>query len=129
LELRLVEGLPRVQARKYYEQADLVVDQVLVGWYGGLAVEAMALGKPVVAFIREDDLGFAPEAMRHDLPIISASPDTLAATLREWLTVRRAELVELGRRSRAFVERWHDPERIAERLKRDYEAILAGRRA
>ena len=32
-----------------YAQADLVVDQVLIGWYGALAVETMAMGKPVIA--------------------------------------------------------------------------------
>lgn len=123
LDFRLVEGLSRAEARQVYEQADLLVDQVLIGWYGGLAVELMALGKPVIAYLREDDLDFLPAQMRADLPVISATSETLADVLRPWLTVRRGELTELGRRSRAFVERWHDPPSIALRLKADYEAI------
>jgi len=84
----------------------------------------MALGKPVICYIREGDLKFLPEQMRRDLPIINATPATLCDVLREWLTVRRHELREMGRRSRAYVERWHDPLQIATALKREYEAVM-----
>jgi glycosyltransferase involved in cell wall biosynthesis len=128
VELTLVEGMPLDEARQIYERADLVVDQLLCGWYGGLAVEAMALGKPVVCYIREEDLKFVPDGMRQELPIIAATPETICSVLREWLTTRRSELAEVGSRGRAYVEKWHDPLQIAERLKADYEAILADRR-
>ena len=48
VELEIVEGLHHDEARKRYEQADVVLDQLNAGWYGMLAIEAMALGKPVV---------------------------------------------------------------------------------
>jgi glycosyltransferase involved in cell wall biosynthesis len=121
LELVLVEGLSHAEALAAYEQADLVVDQLLAGWYGAVAVELMALGKPVVAYIRDEDLGAIPDGMRADLPVIHATPETLADVLREWLTTRRDELPEVGRRGRAFVERWHDPRTIAARMKDAYE--------
>ena len=47
-ELVLIEGLSNSEARKKYETVDVLVDQLFAGWYGGLAVEAMALGKPVL---------------------------------------------------------------------------------
>ena len=124
-ELVLVEGMSHAQARREYERADLVIDQLLAGWYGGLAVEAMALGKPVVCYLREGDLGFLPAAMREELPLIQATPATIAEVLREWLGPRRRELGDVGRRGRSFVERWHDPLRVAARLKADYERLLA----
>ena len=127
-EFTLVEGLPLAEARRLYERADLLVDQLLCGWYGGLAVELMALGKPVVCYIRESDLKFIPDGMRRDLPVINAAPATIYETLKEWLTVRRGELAEVGRRGRAYVEAWHDPLKIAARLKRDYESILQSKR-
>jgi glycosyltransferase involved in cell wall biosynthesis len=49
VDLDLVEGLRHDEARRRYEQADLVVDQLNAGWYGILALEAMALGKPVLS--------------------------------------------------------------------------------
>lgn len=124
VELELVTGLvPRGHARKAYERCDLAVDQLLAGWYGGIAVELMALGKPVICFIRDDDMRFVPEAMRSALPLIRASPLTIYDVLREWLTGRREELAEVGARSRAFVESWHDRYAIARRLRAAYEEL------
>jgi hypothetical protein len=128
LEFTLVEKTSYSEARRMYERADLLVDQLLAGWYGGLALEFMALGKPAIAYIREGDMRFIPEQMRRDLPIINATPETVYWVLREWLTIRRSELLDAGRRSRAFAERWHDPLRIAAGLKAEYEAIIAARR-
>jgi hypothetical protein len=123
-EFVLVEGMTRDQARKTYERADLLVDQLLAGWYGGLAVELMALGKPVISYIRREDLdGVSPER-RDELPIVEARPETIYDVLRRCLTTERDRLPELGVRCRAYVERLHDPIKIAERLKQTYEQIL-----
>jgi glycosyltransferase involved in cell wall biosynthesis len=121
---QLIERLPRAEARRLFERADLLVDQLWLGWYGGLAVELMALGRPVVCNIRDDGLRFLPPGMAGELPLIRAEPATLAAVLREWLTTRRHELSKLGERSRRFVERWHDPRDVARELIGDYTAAV-----
>lgn len=125
--LDLVEDVSREHARPRYARADLVVDQLLVGWYGGLAVEAMALGRPVMCYLRPDDLRFVPEAMRSALPLIQADPHSVYEKLKEWLTVRRSALPEIGQRSRRYVATWHLPSAVAARLKTDYEAMLTSR--
>ena len=125
-DFELVEKLPHTEARRRYREADLVVDQLLGGWYGGFAVEVMALGKPVIAYLRQSDLHVLPKGMRADLPIINATPATIYDVLKEWLTARRSALPEQGRAGRAYVERWHDARAIAERLVADYVAILRG---
>jgi hypothetical protein len=61
--------------------------------------------------------------MRSELPLISARPDNVCDVLREWLTVRRGELRARGMACRQYVERWHDPVRIARDIKADYERI------
>ncbi|MEZ6186660.1 MAG: NAD-dependent epimerase/dehydratase family protein [Planctomycetota bacterium] len=124
-ELVLVEGLSHPDALRRYAEADVVVDQLYAGWYGGLAVEVMALGKPVLCYLREGDLGFLPPAMRAELPLLNVAPDTVEAGLRQVLELPRAELVAWGRRSRAFVERWHDPREVARRVAADYRRALA----
>jgi hypothetical protein len=124
----LVEGVSQAEALAAYKRADLLVDQLLYGWYGGLAVELMALGRPVVAYIRESDLRFVPDELRASLPVVSATPDSIYEVLRELLTVRRGELPVLGARSRAYVERWHDPRAVAAQLAEDYERAVAARR-
>jgi hypothetical protein len=121
---QLVEGLPRPVARRLFEQAHLLIDQLWLGWYGGLSVELMALGRPVICNIREDGLKFLPPGMSGELPIIRAAPETLATVLREWLTSRRLELVRRGEESRRYVEKWHDPRDVARGLLADYAAAL-----
>lgn len=123
-EFILIEGVSHREAKEIYATIDLLVDQLFAGWYGGVAVEAMALGKPVLAYIREKDLDFLPEQMRDDLPIINVTPDTIEAGLRRVLEMPRSELLLLAQRSRAYVERWHNPIAIAERIKADLEHAM-----
>ncbi len=126
-DLELVEGRTQEQARLVYARADLVIDQLMLGWYGGLAVECMALGVPVLAHVREEDLARVPPGFARELPIIAATPGSIRDVLRSWLVERRAELPEAGRRGRAFVERWHDPLRIAAEVVEDYRAVVETR--
>ncbi len=120
-ELILVEGLTYAEARKKYETMDVFVDQLFAGWYGGVAVEVMALGKPVLVYIREEDLKFIPEEMKNDLPFINVNPDTIKDGLRNVLEMPRSELLYLAKKCRNYVERWHNMFKIAEEIKKDYE--------
>ncbi len=119
-----VQGMANDEARRVYETADLLIDQLLAGWYGGLSGELMALGKPVICYIRQEDLRFLPATMAEDLPIINADPLTITSVLRRVLSLPRSELAQIGRRSRAFMERWHHPEEIGRRVKADYESAM-----
>jgi hypothetical protein len=116
----LVKGLPHAEAMRLYQSADLVIDQVLAGWYGGFAVEAMAMGKPVACYIREADLHHIPAAMRAELPLIRLTPETIEADLAAALA-RRAQWPQWGQQARAFVLRWHHPRRLATAMVRAYQ--------
>lgn len=121
-DFKLIENMSHEKARETYEQADLLIDQLLVGWYGGLAVEHMALGKPVICYLREDDLKFIPARMRAQMPIIQASPASIKSVLAKWLETPLAKWRERGAAGRSYVEAWHNPSIIAAQLKSDYEA-------
>ncbi len=123
-ELVLIEGMSNAEAKEVYKTVDVFVDQLFAGWYGGLAVEVMALGKPVIAYIRQEDLHFIPVQMRADLPIIQAEPSSIRDVLEDILKMPRTELLEKAKRSRAYVEKWHDPMIIAKRIKLDMEYAL-----
>lgn len=114
-EIRLVEGIPHARALEMYRDADLLVDQLRIGWYGGLAVELMAMGTPAVCYLRDDDLRFLPPAMREEMPIVRADAESLARVVVGLLSDRQ-RLRAVGDASRRFVERWHDPRRIAARM-------------
>lgn len=120
----LVENMSNAEARKIYESADLLVDQLLAGFYGGLSVELMALGKPSICYMRQEDLKFMPADMVADIPLINATPDTIYDVLKEWLTTKKGNLLEQGKKSRTYVENWHDPHKIAQRLIQDYDTAL-----
>jgi glycosyltransferase involved in cell wall biosynthesis len=115
VELEIVEGLPHVEARERYARADIVVDQLNAGWHGVFALEAMALGKPVVSHLKPDVVERSAAAFGVRVPIVPATKDTLAdalAPLVESAGLRR----ELGAAGRAYVEQVHDIDRVADRL-------------
>ena len=114
-DLILVEKKTHAEALALYRSADIAIDQVLAGWYGGFAVEMMAMGKPVACYIREQDMKFVPPAMRDDMPILQIDPGRLVDDLAAILE-RRAEWQNVGERSRRYVERWHNPDRIAKAM-------------
>jgi glycosyltransferase involved in cell wall biosynthesis len=119
LRFELVEGLPVAAAESVYRRAAIVVDQMLAGWYGGLAVEAMALGKPVVCAVREDALSYVPADLAASLPVVRATPATLADVLRRLLHSPEQRLAA-ALAGRAFVERWHDPCAVARTVVASY---------
>ena len=128
VDLFLVEGATRAEARAAYARADIVVDQLLIGWYGGMAVEAMALARPVIAHIAQDDLARVPSKLARDLPIVRATADSFEDVLRATLTQPRGALAALGRQGRVFVEQWHDPLTIARKTRDAYLTAVRSRR-
>jgi glycosyltransferase involved in cell wall biosynthesis len=115
VDLQIVEGLHHDEARRRYEQADIVVDQLNAGWYGLFAIEAMALGKPVVTFLQEEAVARTEDAFGTTVPIVSATAETLAAHLRP-LVEDADHRRRVGAASREYVERVHDIETVADRL-------------
>jgi glycosyl transferase family 1 len=114
-DLELVEGLRHDEAFQRYRAADLVVDQLNAGWYGLFAIEAMALGKPVVTFLHDEAVRRTEEAFGTRVPIVSATAETLREALRP-LVADAARRRELGAASRAYVQRVHDLETVTDRL-------------
>ncbi|SFV01733.1 glycosyltransferase family 4 protein [Alicyclobacillus macrosporangiidus] len=113
-----VENVSNQEALALYRSADIVVDQILCGSYGLLAVESMSLGKPVVGYIREDLVKTFPETP----PIVSANPDQVYDALKE-LIQNPVLRVEKGRQGRLYAERHHAAEVVAQQLLRVYREI------
>jgi len=109
VDLVLVERKPNDEARKLYESADIVAEQFLLGAYGLFAIEAMALGKPVLTYLRDDLFAYHPAWV--SLPIVNTDPDSLVANLR-MLILDPGLRLELGKRGRAYVEKYHSYEYI-----------------
>ena len=119
LELVLVERVPNREALELYRTADIIFDQCLIGFHGYLAIEAMALGKPVIAYIRKPE----QYLLHHEkCPIINCRPDQIGSVLRE-LANHREMLHELGVAGRRYVEQYFSVEAFAQRLRRAYDEL------
>jgi glycosyltransferase involved in cell wall biosynthesis len=122
VELDIVEGVPHDEARERYARADIVVDQLNAGWHGVFALESMALGKPVVTYLKPDVVERSAQGYGIRLPIVPATKETLVDALRP-LVEQPALRREIGAASRAYVEQVHDIDRIADRLLDLYRSL------
>ncbi|WP_134684423.1 glycosyltransferase [Brevibacillus migulae] len=118
-DYKRIEKISNEEALAIYKKADLVIDQLLVGSYGLFAVEAMALGKPVVSYIREDLWHTFPP----NLPIVSANPDTFYQVLAPLLT-DAAKRYEIGVNSRVYAAERHDIQKVIPQLVDIYRGLL-----
>jgi glycosyltransferase involved in cell wall biosynthesis len=122
VELDIVEGLRHDEARRHYERADIVVDQLNAGWYGIFALEAMALGKPVLGYLRPEPVQQTEREMGVEVPIVPVTKDTVRERIAE-LAASPDERRRIGARSRAYVERIHDADKGADRLIAIYRSL------
>ena len=118
IELKLVENVSNREIRELYEQADVFVDQLLIGWYGVAAIENMALGNPVISYIKPElNKKYAP-----DLPIIQANKDNIEEVLESLLGDRKI-LVKIGTASKEYAKKNHYPKINAGKLIDIYNSI------
>lgn len=123
IKVILIENIPHKGALEIYKQADLVIDQVLTGWYGGFGVELMKMGKPVCVFIREEDLKFIPKQMARDLEeaVINVNPFNIENILEGYLE-NPGLLYQRSKAGLEYVHRWHDPIYVAKITRSVYES-------
>jgi len=122
VEFVLVESLPNEKARQVYAEADLAIDQILIGWYGGFAVELMKMGKPVMTFIREEDLHFLPVEMAHECREAFIHVDANSIFQKLCSLVENPQILKKYREAAIdYVHRWHDPIYVAQITKSVYE--------
>ena len=122
IEVQIIEKIPYAQALQMYKEADIIIDQVLIGWYGGFGVEVMKMGKPLGVFIREEDLKFIPNDMAKDLKeaIINLNPFNIEEELSKYIENTNL-LYEKSKASLEYVHKWHDPLYVASLTKEVYE--------
>ncbi|WP_372814304.1 glycosyltransferase [Paenibacillus sp.] len=117
-EYRRIQHLNHEEAIRLYREADLIVDQIRCGSYGLLSVEAMALGKPVIAYIRNDIVAQFPS----QLPIMNANPDNVLTAIQSFLE-NPALRVERGLQGREYAEKYHAKEVVVDRLEQIYDNL------
>jgi hypothetical protein len=112
IEFRLVEEVPPARLRRLVHDADLVVDQLAIGSYGAFGAEAMAAGKPTIAYLHEA----TAERMGERPPAVHATPSTLEEVVVSLLDDRDGAR-ETGLASMRFARRVHDGRAAAAALR------------
>ena len=115
-EYKIISGVSINELYDEIESSDLVIDQILVGFYGMLSIESMAMGKPVICYIRED----LWIKIKNECPVYNANPDNLFETLKSILQ-NPEQLLESQKKSRLYVEKYHDAKKIAKQYLEIFE--------
>ncbi|WP_414661015.1 glycosyltransferase family protein [Horticoccus sp. 23ND18S-11] len=118
IELQIVQRVSNTEMRRLVRQVDVVVEQLVIGWYGIFALEAMASGKPVLTHI-------GPELERlyihhgllenDELPVTRVTHQNLVEALRA-VAANRTDLEAQSRAARAFVLKHHSLAAIGRRF-------------
>lgn len=118
-EFKLLHGLARDEALEAVRQADVSLGEFVSGDYGLSVLEAMALGKPTVCYIKPAVVAELPP----ELPVVNANQGNLTEVLRDLLRDgdRRHAI---GRASRDYVLHHHDAASSAASLVGIYEELL-----
>jgi len=114
----LKRQLTQSEMYKEISNCDVYIDELKCGSHGVTAVETMAAGKPTITYIREDLLEYFPP----DLPLVNANPDTIQDVL-ERLILDSIYRNDIGKKSRAYVEKYHDVSVVTDDLLKIYNEI------
>lgn len=115
--------LPKVSREKLLDEmakADIVVDQIIIGWYGGQAVEAMAQGKIVMAFLNPSYLQLVSFGQK--IPIWNTNVWTFEQDLETLIKVFPEINREWQEKSYQFAKKYHDAKKIANQYLEIYQS-------
>lgn len=119
-EYRTLHNLPRNEVLNLMGSCDIFIDQLIGGGYGTASMEAMSMGKPVIAYIMPE---LFKNGLPKDAPFVNANPDTIKTAIASLLN--DAELRHTtGKASRDFVVKYHNADTIADDLIGFYNQLI-----
>ena len=103
IEYIRLRGVPYAEMPALIASADVVIDQLALGSYGVLALQALASERVVIGHV----VDAVRDRLHGSLPIVEAAPPDLEHVLRGALDDREA-LAEPAAAGRQYVRRYHD---------------------
>ncbi len=116
VELVEVVQKPYREALSIYKSADLYAGKLMMGYYNNANIETMRMGIPNMSYIREEFRASIP-----DCPIINTTPATIYENLKHWIQ-RPDDLKRIGSEGPAFVQKYHDPDKVIRMMIDRYNA-------
>jgi hypothetical protein len=108
IEYRRLQGIAPDEMPAVVAESDIVVDQLVLGLYSVMAVQAMAAGRVVVAHVADR----VRARIGQELPIAEATPADLASVVESLVAERDASRA-LAARGTAYAHDVHDGRRSA----------------
>jgi glycosyltransferase involved in cell wall biosynthesis len=128
VRLEFVTNVPSKDVRFIQVQADVMIDQLNYGRYGAQACEGMMLGRPVICYLKKDELpGISRVPFVEECPIVSATEQSIYDVLKDLLLDQNRRR-ELAKASRDFALKWHSADACAERFEQVYDRLMQGLR-
>jgi glycosyltransferase involved in cell wall biosynthesis len=107
-----IKPVPKNQLIQYYNIADIVLDQFVLGSWGTSTPEAMSCGKPVLMFYKKE---FILRAFGEEPPILNSfSEEDIFSNLMK-LAKDMDFRKEIGRKSRDWIIKTHSPKVVAKK--------------
>jgi glycosyltransferase involved in cell wall biosynthesis len=100
---RRVNGIPHTELIEIIREADIVVDQILLGSYGVLACESMAAGRVTVGHVAER----VRARVDTHIPLVEATPDNFTEVI-ERIVGNRDEFAKMATSGVDYICRHHD---------------------
>ncbi len=116
-----IKPVPKNRLIEYYNAADIVLDQFVLGSWGTSTPEAMSCGKPVLMFYKKE---FIMRAFGEEPPILNSfTEDEICSNLIK--LVKNPEFRnEIGQKSREWIEKTHSPQKVAEEHLKVLESVF-----
>ena len=117
-DFQLIQNVSRKDALKIMQQADIYLDQFVLGDFGMASIEAMAFGKPVVCYVKPS----LQNVYGDQLPIVNATQDNLVDHLERLICDGRLRYA-IGQQSYDYVSSTNDMKIVAPILKTIYSEL------
>lgn len=124
IEFKQLFGVPHHEAVEIYKQADFIIGQAKIGWYGKFEQECMLLGKPVITYL---DPKYQALAKVFDIPIVNCGQEnTKMLESAIFLLLEDAKLrKELSTAGREYITQIHNYNTVLGHLKTSYESLTS----
>ena len=127
VKLMLLERKTLKECQKLYPLGDIMITDVITGWHGYTAIEAMAIGRPDITYLRPDIMKFHSYYAKGRIPVVSANPDNLEKAI-ERLVKNKKLRGEIGKRGRVYAQKFHSLEFVGALRKILYEYVWDGKK-
>lgn len=118
--IKFVQVMEKRELIDFYNSVDIVADQFVLGSVGLLATEAMACGKPIIAYFLEEHF---KKCYKELPPILNGKSEEAILKNLLNLTSSKAKCRLIGKKSREWAMRHHHWKKVTKKMEEIYESL------